>query len=83
MGSKDYHKKSKNRLISPKIKKFIDINFKILILVEIRTYYYGFKRAYYYQKLKKIRMREGKLEIKLEKERVQRIERETKIFFKK
>jgi hypothetical protein len=32
--------------------------FKILILVKISTYYRGFKRAYYRQKLKKVRVTE-------------------------
>jgi hypothetical protein len=34
--------------------------FKILILVKNRTYYRRFRRAYYYQKLKKVRVRERK-----------------------
>jgi hypothetical protein len=55
--------------------------FKILILVKIMTYYCGFRRAYYHQKLKKVCVREGELKIKLEKERVRGTERETKNFF--
>jgi hypothetical protein len=46
--------------------------------VKIGTYYRGFKRAYCLHKLKKVRVREGELKIKLEKERMRGTERKTK-----
>jgi hypothetical protein len=52
VGSRDCRKKSQNRKISPKIKKFTDF-FKILILVKIWIYYHGFKKALNRQNWKK------------------------------
>jgi hypothetical protein len=55
---RDCSKKFKNEKNTPKIEICADVFFFNLILVKIWTYYRGFKRASYRQKLKKVCVRE-------------------------
>jgi hypothetical protein len=83
-GSRDCRKKSKNRLISPKIENFIDISFKNSNFSENYDLLPWVQKSLLPSEIEESTYeRQGELKIKLEKEGVRGTERETKNFFLK
>jgi hypothetical protein len=83
-GSMDSRKKSKNRLISPKIEKFTYVNFKNSNFSENYDLLPWVQKSLLPSEIEESTYeREGELKIKLEKERVRGTKRETENFYKK